>query len=83
MEMTACFHGIICDFGIIYIFLFGLEKIKAVFQISLTLNLTWRKERTTLDDILSEDVIIMPSKGVLKACAMSLPVSRLNVLLPF
>lgn len=35
-----------------------------------------------LDDILSEDVIIMPSKGVLKACAMSLPVSRLNVLLP-
>lgn len=36
-------------------------------------NLRFWKERTTLDDILSEDVIIMPSKGVLKACAMSLP----------
>lgn len=28
-----------------------------------------------LDSMLSEDVRIMPCKGILKACAMSLPVS--------
>lgn len=28
-----------------------------------------------LDSILSEDAVIMPCKGILKACAMSLPVS--------
>lgn len=32
----------------------------------------WSK-RTMLDSILSEDVCIMPCKGILKACAMSLP----------
>ncbi|KAI3813061.1 hypothetical protein L1987_17775 [Smallanthus sonchifolius] len=32
----------------------------------------WSK-RTMLDSILSEDVFIMPCKGILKACAMSLP----------
>lgn len=29
-----------------------------------------------LDSVLSEDVCIMPCKGILKACAMSLPVSK-------
>lgn len=28
-----------------------------------------------LDSVLSEDVVIMPCKGILRACAMSLPVS--------
>ncbi|XP_071705417.1 protein arginine N-methyltransferase 7 [Rutidosis leptorrhynchoides] len=32
----------------------------------------WSK-RTMLDSMLSEDVCIMPCKGILKACAMSLP----------
>ncbi|RZC53437.1 hypothetical protein C5167_012286 [Papaver somniferum] len=32
-----------------------------------------RKERTMLDPVLSKDVLIMPCKGILKACAMSLP----------
>ncbi|KAJ0104931.1 hypothetical protein Patl1_18492 [Pistacia atlantica] len=32
-----------------------------------------RKERTMLDPVLSDDVLIMPCKGILKACAMSLP----------
>ncbi|RDX72827.1 Protein arginine N-methyltransferase 1.6 [Mucuna pruriens] len=32
-----------------------------------------RKDRTTLNDILSEDALIIPSKGILKACAISLP----------
>ncbi|KAK3224891.1 hypothetical protein Dsin_004753 [Dipteronia sinensis] len=36
-------------------------------------NLRFWKERTMLDPILSEDVLIMPCKGILKACAMSLP----------
>ncbi|WOL13263.1 protein arginine N-methyltransferase 7 isoform X2 [Canna indica] len=36
-------------------------------------NLRFWKERTLLDSILSEDAIIIPSKGVLKVCAMSLP----------
>ncbi|KAK0588264.1 hypothetical protein LWI29_036867 [Acer saccharum] len=36
-------------------------------------NLRFWKERTMLDPILSEDVLIMPRKGILKACAMSLP----------
>ncbi|XP_077246907.1 protein arginine methyltransferase 7 isoform X2 [Tasmannia lanceolata] len=36
-------------------------------------NLRFWKERTILDSILSEDVVIMPCKGILKACAMSLP----------
>ncbi|XP_028070567.1 protein arginine N-methyltransferase 1.6-like [Camellia sinensis] len=31
------------------------------------------KERTTLDPVLSNDALIMPCKGILKACAMSLP----------
>lgn len=42
----------------------------------LFLALNWiRKERTMLDPVLSRDVLIMPCKGILKACAMSLPVS--------
>lgn len=36
-------------------------------------NLRFWKERTELDPVLSEDVLIMPCKGILKACAMSLP----------
>ncbi|KAK9274977.1 hypothetical protein L1049_022234 [Liquidambar formosana] len=36
-------------------------------------NLRFWKERTTLDSILSKDITIMPCKGILKACAMSLP----------
>ncbi|XP_058085207.1 protein arginine N-methyltransferase 7 isoform X2 [Magnolia sinica] len=36
-------------------------------------NLRFWKERTMLDSILSEDVLIMPCRGILKACAMSLP----------
>ncbi|XP_042947869.1 protein arginine N-methyltransferase 1.6 isoform X1 [Carya illinoinensis] len=36
-------------------------------------NLRFWKERTVLDHVLSEDVLIMPCKGILKACAMSLP----------
>ncbi|KAH7549614.1 hypothetical protein JRO89_XS13G0056400 [Xanthoceras sorbifolium] len=36
-------------------------------------NLRFWKERTMLDPILSKDVLIMPCKGILKACAMSLP----------
>lgn len=28
-----------------------------------------------LDPVLSDDVLIMPCKGILKGCAMSLPVS--------
>ncbi|KAE8055902.1 hypothetical protein FH972_012713 [Carpinus fangiana] len=36
-------------------------------------NLRFWKERTVLDPVLSEDVLIMPCKGILKACAMSLP----------
>ncbi|KMZ57483.1 putative Protein arginine n-methyltransferase [Zostera marina] len=36
-------------------------------------NLRFWKERTLLDPLLSEDVRIMPCKGILKACAMSLP----------
>ncbi|KAF9613743.1 hypothetical protein IFM89_010253 [Coptis chinensis] len=36
-------------------------------------NLRFWKERTMFDSVLSEDVVIMPCKGVLKACAMSLP----------
>ncbi|KAJ0967052.1 hypothetical protein J5N97_023969 [Dioscorea zingiberensis] len=36
-------------------------------------NLRFWKERTLLDPILSDDVFIMPSIGILKACAMSLP----------
>ncbi|CAH9084462.1 unnamed protein product [Cuscuta epithymum] len=36
-------------------------------------NLRFWKERTVMDPILSKDVVIMPFKGLLKACAMSLP----------
>lgn len=36
-------------------------------------NLRFWKERTLLDSVLSKDVMIMPCKGILKACAMSLP----------
>ncbi|XP_057978253.1 protein arginine N-methyltransferase 1.6 isoform X2 [Malania oleifera] len=36
-------------------------------------NLQFWKERTVLDPFLSKDVSIMPCKGILKACAMSLP----------
>ncbi|XP_052881888.1 protein arginine N-methyltransferase 1.6 isoform X2 [Gossypium arboreum] len=36
-------------------------------------NLRFWKDRTLLDPILSEDALIMPCKGILKACAMSLP----------
>ncbi|CAM8980326.1 unnamed protein product [Rhodiola kirilowii] len=36
-------------------------------------NLRFWKERTKLDSMLSGEVKIMPCKGVLKACAMSLP----------
>ncbi|KAL7188640.1 hypothetical protein ACSBR1_038489 [Camellia fascicularis] len=32
-----------------------------------------RKERTMLDPVRSNDALIMPCKGILKACAMSLP----------
>ncbi|GKV50137.1 hypothetical protein SLEP1_g56849 [Rubroshorea leprosula] len=35
-------------------------------------NLCFWKDRTMLDPILSKDVLIMPCKGMLKACAMSL-----------
>ncbi|XP_060213944.1 protein arginine N-methyltransferase 7 [Lycium barbarum] len=36
-------------------------------------NLRFWKERSLLDPILSEGAVIMPCKGLLKACAMSLP----------
>ncbi|KAK6137578.1 hypothetical protein DH2020_028682 [Rehmannia glutinosa] len=36
-------------------------------------NLRFWKERTSLDSILSKDVLIMPCKGLLKACAVYLP----------
>ncbi|KAF5180220.1 arginine N-methyltransferase [Thalictrum thalictroides] len=36
-------------------------------------SLRFWKARTMLDSVLSEDAIIMPCKGILKACAMSLP----------
>uniref|UniRef100_A0A0R0JYU5 Protein arginine N-methyltransferase domain-containing protein n=1 Tax=Glycine max TaxID=3847 RepID=A0A0R0JYU5_SOYBN len=36
-------------------------------------NLRFWKDRTTLNDILSEDALIIPSKGILRACAISLP----------
>ncbi|XP_057463971.1 protein arginine N-methyltransferase 7 isoform X2 [Actinidia eriantha] len=36
-------------------------------------NLRFWKERTALDPVLASDALIMPCKGVLKACAMSLP----------
>ncbi|KGN50251.1 protein arginine N-methyltransferase 1.6 [Cucumis sativus] len=36
-------------------------------------NLRFWKERTMLDPVLSDDVLIMPSKGILRACFMSLP----------
>ncbi|XWS49105.1 hypothetical protein CRYUN_Cryun13aG0135200 [Craigia yunnanensis] len=36
-------------------------------------NLRFWKDRTLLDPILSEYALIMPCKGILKACAMSLP----------
>ncbi|CAK7356387.1 unnamed protein product [Dovyalis caffra] len=32
-----------------------------------------KKERTMLDCVLAEDVVVMPCKAILKACAMSLP----------
>lgn len=36
-------------------------------------NLRFWRERSMLDSVLSEDAVIMPCKGILKACAMSLP----------
>ncbi|XP_047179245.1 protein arginine N-methyltransferase 1.6 isoform X2 [Vigna umbellata] len=36
-------------------------------------NLRFWRDRTTLNDILSEDALTIPSKGILRACAMSLP----------
>ncbi|KAF8662332.1 hypothetical protein HU200_056543 [Digitaria exilis] len=36
-------------------------------------NLRFWNERTLLDSLLSEDVFIMPCKGILRICAMSLP----------
>ncbi|XVF13376.1 hypothetical protein REPUB_Repub08aG0202800 [Reevesia pubescens] len=36
-------------------------------------NLRFWKDRTLLDSVLSEDALIIPCKGILKACAMSLP----------
>lgn len=36
-------------------------------------NLRFWKERTMLDAVLSCDVVIMPCKAILRACAMSLP----------
>ncbi|KAJ8461639.1 hypothetical protein OPV22_034565 [Ensete ventricosum] len=36
-------------------------------------NLRFWKERTLLDSILAEDAVIMPCKGILKVCAMSIP----------
>ncbi|KAK7330757.1 hypothetical protein VNO77_24956 [Canavalia gladiata] len=36
-------------------------------------NLRFWKDRTTLDYILSEDALVVPSKGILRACAISLP----------
>ncbi|KAJ1390116.1 S-adenosyl-L-methionine-dependent methyltransferase [Sesbania bispinosa] len=36
-------------------------------------NLRFWKDRTTLDHILSEDALIIPSKGILRACAIYLP----------
>ncbi|KAL5551116.1 hypothetical protein UlMin_001292 [Ulmus minor] len=36
-------------------------------------NLRFWKERTTLSSVLSEDVLIVPCKGILRGCAMSLP----------
>ncbi|CAN4097771.1 unnamed protein product [Withania somnifera] len=36
-------------------------------------NLRFWKDRSLLDSILSEVAVIMPCKGLLKACAMSLP----------
>lgn len=35
----------------------------------------FRNARTLFASMLSEDALIMPCKGVLKLCAMSLPVS--------
>lgn len=44
-------------------------------SICADLDIVCRKQRSLLDSILSEDAIIIPCKGLLKACAMSLPVS--------
>jgi protein arginine N-methyltransferase 7 len=40
------------------------------------MDLEFRKERTMLDSVLAEDVLVMPCKAMLKACAMSLPVRK-------
>jgi hypothetical protein len=37
-----------------------------------------RNERTLLEPLLSEDAFIMPCKGILRFCAMSLPVSAVS-----
>ncbi|XP_022154833.1 protein arginine N-methyltransferase 1.6 isoform X2 [Momordica charantia] len=36
-------------------------------------NLRFWKERTMLDSVLSDDVLIMPSRGILRGCIMSFP----------
>ncbi|KAJ7944747.1 Protein arginine N-methyltransferase [Quillaja saponaria] len=36
-------------------------------------NLRFWKDRTMLDSLLSRDALLIPCKGILKACAMSLP----------
>ncbi|KAL3647182.1 Protein arginine N-methyltransferase 7 [Castilleja foliolosa] len=36
-------------------------------------NLRFWKERSSLDSILSKDVVVMPCRGLLKACAVYLP----------
>lgn len=45
--------------------------------INLIYSYAFRSERTKFNSILSEDVLIMPCKGILRACAMSLPVRNL------
>lgn len=48
--------------------------------INLIYSYAFRSERTKFNSILSEDVLIMPCKGILRACAMSLPVSSYYLL---
>lgn len=54
----------------IYSFILALNIV-----LIISTRLCFRKDRTALDYILSEDAMIIPSKGILRACAIYLPVS--------
>lgn len=56
--------------SMIYSFILALNIV-----LIISTRLCFRKDRTALDYILSEDAMIIPSKGILRACAIYLPVS--------